>query len=83
MEADNGLAFTVDMESVIGNNNGMAAVYEGVRHVTPIYAGLKRLSFDCAGHMTDLTSETSVSIDLPPRSVGAQIAKIVCTALHR
>ena len=83
MEADNGLAFTVDMESVVGNNNGMAAVYEGVRHVTPLYEGLKQLLFDCAGHMTDLTGQTSISIDLPPRSVGAQIAKTVCTALHK
>ncbi|HEX4105362.1 MAG TPA: hypothetical protein VHX92_03940 [Rhizomicrobium sp.] len=83
VEADNGLAFTVDMESVVENDNGTAAVYEGVRHVTPIYAGLKRLLFDCAGHMTEVAGETSASIDLPPRSVGTQIAKIVCTALHR
>jgi hypothetical protein len=73
IEADNGRRFAVDLNSVVlGSHGPIAQIWaEG--------EGTKLFIFDCKGHMTDPFSRFSWPMQwIPPRSIGAALAKIVC-----
>ena len=80
IEADNGAAYKIDLNSISHYNNGTADVV--------VYAvegpgfnpeNMRRLWFDCKGRYKDLTvSVTSPTHYAPPRSIAGKLSEIAC-----
>jgi hypothetical protein len=80
IEADNGAAYKIDLNSISHYNNGTADVVvyavEG-----PGYnpENMRRLWFDCKGRYKDLTvSVTAPTQYAPPRSIAGKLSEIAC-----
>jgi hypothetical protein len=78
LEAANGEAIKIDMNSIQHFNNGAVevVVYTYVPNTVFDIARLKRLRFDCHGQFMEL--DGGFVSDAPPRSVAGEIADIVC-----
>jgi hypothetical protein len=78
VEATNGAAFKIDMNSIAHLNNGGAeAVVYIIEGTTFDPANLKHFIFDCRGHYMD-SDNMGATLYAPPRSVAGQIAALAC-----
>jgi hypothetical protein len=79
LEADNGAAFAIDLNSISRFHNGTAqAVTCVVDNNVCLPPNMSRLWFDCRGHYRDIDRRGPTTI-APPRSVVGRMAEIACT----
>ncbi len=78
LEADNGLRFAIDLDSITHFDNGSAEAFVyAVEGKTYNPRNLRRIIFDCAGNYIDWNGQRVVEY-APPKSVIAQLSKIAC-----
>jgi hypothetical protein len=80
IEADNGAVFQIDLNSITPWKTGEAQAQIYISQ-GDIFApsNLRSILFDCRGHMTDISFGSGMpTIDVPPKSVGGQLATIAC-----
>ena len=82
IKADNGAAFDIDLNSITPSGYGVEAVIYIAKGQPVDLSNLKRMLFDCHGHMTDVTDTQGAgnmpTIYLPPQSIGAKLATVAC-----
>ena len=83
VKADNGAAFDIDLNSITPSGDGVEAVIYMAQGQPLDLSNLKRMLFDCHGHMTDVTDTQGAgntpAVYLPPQSIGAKLANVACT----
>jgi hypothetical protein len=78
IEADNGAITQIDLNSIRPFANGREAIIYIDQGGSANIANMKRIYFDCRGHMTDISGGMSAAVYVAPRSVGGRLAAIVC-----
>jgi hypothetical protein len=77
IKADN-----IDLNSITPSGDGVEAVIYAAQGQPLDLSNLKRMLFDCRGHMTDVTDTQGAgnipTAYLPPQSIGAKLATIAC-----
>ena len=82
IEADNGAAYAVDLNSIAHRNNGTAEMQVCIvdNNTCPIMPGTWNptiFEFDCHGHYADVQNGGGLQM-APPRSVVGQMAALAC-----
>jgi hypothetical protein len=84
IKAENGAVYQIDLNSIRALDRGRAeAVIYIVEGDTFNPTNMKRMLFDCRGHMTDISGGNGPTTYVPPLSVGGQLAAIACDAAKR
>jgi hypothetical protein len=86
LKADNGAAYEIDLNSIRSFPPPSYGAPDRAEAVIYIVEGddfnpmnMKRMLFDCRGHMTDISGGNGMpTMYLPPLSVGAQLSAIAC-----